>query len=68
MRILMVDDHVMVLQGLKNLLGVMVAGLQIDTANAIAPGFNETAMTKATAERLGMTIEQMRGMRPSRSP
>jgi 3-oxoacyl-[acyl-carrier protein] reductase len=30
------------------------------TANAIAPGFIETAMTKATAERIGTTIEQMR--------
>ena len=30
------------------------------TANAIAPGFIETAMTKATAERLGVTIDQFR--------
>ena len=30
------------------------------TANSIAPGFIETAMTKATAERIGTTIEQMR--------
>ncbi len=30
------------------------------TANAIAPGFIETAMTAATAERLGKTIEQFR--------
>jgi 3-oxoacyl-[acyl-carrier protein] reductase len=30
------------------------------TANAIAPGFIETAMTKATAERIGTTIDQMR--------
>ena len=30
------------------------------TANAIAPGFIETAMTKATAERIGTTIEGMR--------
>jgi DNA-binding NarL/FixJ family response regulator len=37
MRVLMVDDHVMVLQGLKNLLGVMVTGLQMDTASAIVP-------------------------------
>jgi DNA-binding NarL/FixJ family response regulator len=46
MRILMVDDHVMVLQGLKNLLGVMVAGLQIDTANAIAPALKLAAETR----------------------
>ena len=30
------------------------------TANAIAPGFIETAMTKATAERIGTTVEAMR--------
>src|SRR4051794_4464835 len=30
------------------------------TVNAIAPGFIETAMTKATAERTGSTIEEMR--------
>lgn len=30
------------------------------TANSVAPGFIETAMTKATAERIGITIEQMR--------
>ncbi len=35
MRVLMVDDHVMVLQGLKNLLGAMSPGLQIDTASSV---------------------------------
>jgi 3-oxoacyl-[acyl-carrier protein] reductase len=30
------------------------------TANAIAPGFIETAMTAATAERMGSNIDQMR--------
>jgi 3-oxoacyl-[acyl-carrier protein] reductase len=30
------------------------------TANAIAPGFIETAMTAATAERLGRTLDEMR--------
>ena len=30
------------------------------TANAIAPGFIETAMTKATAERTGSSIEDWR--------
>jgi NAD(P)-dependent dehydrogenase (short-subunit alcohol dehydrogenase family) len=30
------------------------------TANAIAPGFIETAMTKATAERVGTNIDAMR--------
>ena len=30
------------------------------TVNAIAPGFIETAMTAATAKRIGSSIEQMR--------
>jgi 3-oxoacyl-[acyl-carrier protein] reductase len=30
------------------------------TANAVAPGFTETAMTKASAERAGKTIEEWR--------
>ncbi|MEP7179951.1 MAG: SDR family oxidoreductase, partial [Pseudonocardiales bacterium] len=30
------------------------------TANAIAPGFIETDMTRASAERVGSTIEQTR--------
>jgi len=42
MRVLMIDDHVMVLQGLKNLLGAMVPGLQIDTASAIGPALAMT--------------------------
>ena len=46
MRILMVDDHVMVLQGLKNLLGVLVAGLQIDTADALAPALRLAEATR----------------------
>ena len=46
MRVLMVDDHVMVLQGLKNLLGVLVAGLQIDTADALAPALRLAEATR----------------------
>jgi DNA-binding NarL/FixJ family response regulator len=42
MRVLMIDDHVMVLQGLKNLLGAMVPGLQVDTASAIGPALAMT--------------------------
>jgi 3-oxoacyl-[acyl-carrier protein] reductase len=38
------------------------------TANAIAPGFIETAMTKATAERIGTTIEAMRDAAASATP
>lgn len=46
MRVLMVDDHVMVLQGLKNLLGVLVAGLQIDTADALAAALRLAEATR----------------------
>jgi 3-oxoacyl-[acyl-carrier protein] reductase len=47
------------LQGLTKTLAIELGPFGI-TANAIAPGFIETAMTKATAERIGTTIEQMR--------
>ena len=47
------------LQGLTKTLAIELGPFGI-TANAVAPGFIETAMTKATAERTGRTIEQMR--------
>jgi 3-oxoacyl-[acyl-carrier protein] reductase len=47
------------LQGLTKTLAIELGPFGV-TANAIAPGFIETAMTKATAERIGTTIEQMR--------
>jgi len=47
------------LQGLTKTLAIELGPFGV-TANAIAPGFIETAMTKATAERMGSTIEQMR--------
>jgi 3-oxoacyl-[acyl-carrier protein] reductase len=47
------------LQGLTKTMAIELGPYGI-TANAIAPGFVETAMTKATAERIGLTIEQMR--------
>ena len=51
MRVLMVDDHVMVLQGLKNLLGLMEPGLQIDTASTIG-----TALAMATETRYDLLL------------
>jgi DNA-binding NarL/FixJ family response regulator len=36
MKIMMVDDHVMFLQGLKNLLGVLAPEHQVDTASTLA--------------------------------
>jgi 3-oxoacyl-[acyl-carrier protein] reductase len=47
------------LQGFTKTLAIELGPFGV-TANAIAPGFIETAMTKATAERIGTTIEQMR--------
>ena len=36
MHVLMLDDHAMFLQGLKNLLGVLSPGLQVDTSGDVA--------------------------------
>jgi 3-oxoacyl-[acyl-carrier protein] reductase len=55
------------LQGLTTTLAIELGPFGV-TANAIAPGFIETAMTKATAERIGTTIEAMREATASAVP
>jgi len=47
------------LQGFTKTLAIELGQFGV-TVNAIAPGFIETAMTKATAERIGSTISEMR--------
>ena len=45
MRVLMVDDHVMFLQGLKNLLGVLAPELQVDTSHRLADALQLVQLT-----------------------
>lgn len=46
------------LQGLTKTLAIELGKFGI-TANAVAPGFIETEMTKSTAKRLGITFEEL---------
>jgi 3-oxoacyl-[acyl-carrier protein] reductase len=55
------------LQGLTKTLAIELGRFNV-TANAIAPGFIETDMTKATAQRMGVDIEQYIQMAASQIP
>ncbi|MFZ2526838.1 MAG: 3-oxoacyl-ACP reductase FabG [Rhodococcus sp. (in: high G+C Gram-positive bacteria)] len=55
------------MQGFTKTLSIELGKFGI-TANAIAPGFIATEMTKATAERLGVTFEQFRDSLASQIP
>lgn len=55
------------LQGLTRTLAVELGQFGI-TANAVAPGFIDTAMTRATAERMGVTPEQFQEGASTRIP
>jgi 3-oxoacyl-[acyl-carrier protein] reductase len=55
------------LQGMARTLAIELGRYGI-TVNAIAPGFVETAMTKQTAERMGMDFEQFKQGAASQIP
>ena len=55
------------LQGLARTLALELGPFNINV-NAVAPGFVETAMTRATAERMGVDFEQMKQARAEQTP
>jgi 3-oxoacyl-[acyl-carrier protein] reductase len=55
------------LQGMAKTLAIELGRYNI-TANAVAPGFIETAMTRQTAERMGMEFEQFKQGAASQIP
>jgi 3-oxoacyl-[acyl-carrier protein] reductase len=55
------------IQGLTKTLAIELGKFGI-TANAIAPGFIETEMTRATAERLGVSFEEYKNKRAAEIP
>ena len=61
MRVLMVDDHMMVLQGLRNLLEVLMSDLDIDMANALGTALTLAAGTRYDLVLLDWNLEDLRG-------
>ncbi|KII00160.1 3-oxoacyl-ACP reductase [Streptomonospora alba] len=55
------------LQGLTKTLAIELGKYGV-TANAVAPGFIETDMTKATAERVGMDFEEFKAAAAAQIP
>ena len=55
------------LQGMARTLAIELGKFGI-TANAIAPGFIETRMTQATAERMGVDFEQFKAAAAANTP
>src|SRR5699024_4562186 len=55
------------LQGFTKTLAIELGKFGV-TCNAVAPGFVETAMTRATAERMGIEYEDMKAFREADIP
>jgi 3-oxoacyl-[acyl-carrier protein] reductase len=55
------------LQGMARTLAIELGPFNINV-NTVAPGFVETRMTQATAERMGLDYEQMKQMAADRTP
>ncbi len=61
MKVLMVDDHVMVLQGLKQLLGVLHDGIEIDCADTIDGAVEAASRIRHDLVLLDWNLEACRG-------
>ncbi|RZL91653.1 MAG: response regulator transcription factor [Variovorax sp.] len=61
MRVLMVDDHMMVLQGLRSLLEVLMSDLDIDMANALGTALTLAAGTRYDLVLLDWNLEDLHG-------
>ena len=55
------------LQGFTKTLAIELGKFGV-TANAVAPGFIETAMTRATAERIGINYDDMKAFKSAEIP